>query len=69
MDSIAATLIVTVEHQHGLSKLPLFAGAQSFGSPQTGHIRLGFGNMQGCRLNDRPQCAPLARIDGPLIPN
>ena len=46
-DTKVATSIVTVEHQHGVSKLPLLAGAQSFDSPQTGHTRLGFGNMEG----------------------
>ena len=48
-DTKAAASIVTVEHQHGVSKLPLLAGAQSFDSPQTGHTRFGFGNMAGCR--------------------
>jgi hypothetical protein len=43
--TMAATSIVIVEHQHGVSKLPLPAGAQSFGSPQIGHTRFGFGNM------------------------
>ena len=43
---MAATSMVTVEHQHGVSKLPLFAGAQSFDSPQTGHTRFGLGNME-----------------------
>jgi hypothetical protein len=50
-DTKAATSIVTVEHQHGVSKLPLLAGAQSFDSPQTGQTRLGFGNMAGCRAS------------------
>jgi hypothetical protein len=67
--SKAATSIVTVEHQHGVSKLPLLAGAQSFNSPQPGHTRFGFGNMEGCLRSDCRHCAPFARIDGPLIPN
>ena len=64
-----AMSIVTIEHQHGVSKLPLLAGAHSFDSPQTGHTRFGFGNMEECRGRDRPQCAPLARIEGPVIPS
>ena len=68
-DTKAATSIVTVEHQHGVSKLPLLAGAQSFDSPQTGHTRFGFGNMERCRRSDCGYCAPFARIDGPLIPS
>ena len=68
-DIKAATSIVTVEHQHGVSKLPLLAGAQSFDSPQTGHTRFGFGNMEGCRRSGCPHCGPFVRIDGPLIPS
>jgi len=32
----AAALTVTVAHQHGVSKPPLRAGAQSLGPPQSG---------------------------------
>jgi len=54
----------TDAHQHGVSKLPLRAGAQSFGLPQTGHSKFGLGvtsqcGSRGCCLtleaNRRPQ--------------
>jgi hypothetical protein len=34
--AMAAELIVNAPHQHGVSKLPVRAGAHSFGAPQTG---------------------------------
>jgi hypothetical protein len=34
--AIAVALIVIAEHQQGVSKEPLRAGAQSFGPPQSG---------------------------------
>ena len=45
---MVAELTVTVAHQQGVSNLPLRAGAQSFGPPQTGHWKFGFGNMSWC---------------------
>jgi hypothetical protein len=42
-EAMDAELIVTVAHQHGVSNFPLRAGAQSFGPPQTGHCKFGFG--------------------------
>jgi len=38
----------TDAHQHGVSKLPLRAGAQSFGLPQTGHSKFGLGVTSQC---------------------
>jgi hypothetical protein len=48
---MASELTATVVHQQGVSKLPLRAGAHSFGRPQTGHWKFGFGNtvnVVGC---------------------
>jgi hypothetical protein len=47
---MAADWTVTTEHQHGVPKLPVRAGAQSFGPPQTGHRSFGFGNTSRCTL-------------------
>jgi hypothetical protein len=41
--AIAAASIVAVVHQHGVSNVPVRAGAQSFGPPQRGQVRFGFG--------------------------
>jgi hypothetical protein len=37
--------MVTAVHQHCASKLPLRAGAQSFGAPHTGQVAFGNGRM------------------------
>ena len=39
----AAGLTVTEAHQQGVSNVPVRAGAQSFGAPQTGHSTAAFG--------------------------
>jgi hypothetical protein len=49
-EAMAADWTVTAEHQHGVPKLPVRAGAQSFGPPQTGHRSFGFGNTSRCTL-------------------
>lgn len=43
--------IVTFRHQHAVSKLPLRAGAQSFGPPHSGQVRLGLGIMDFSALS------------------
>ena len=44
---MAVASIVTVAHQQGVSNVPVRAGAQSFGPPQRGHVRFGFGSIPG----------------------
>lgn len=43
----ACGLIAVSRHQHGVSKLPLRAGAQALEPPQSGHIPVNFGLVEG----------------------
>ena len=64
-EAMAAELTVTAEHQHGVSKVPVRAGAQSFGPPQPGHWEFGFGNTSRCTLGVRPN---KTKLTGPPRP-